>query len=218
MRASAWTNARSSPDATAGMPPTRSNAATVTARLAPAASVCRGHGSAGIRIKPVAAIRSSNLGQLAFQRIVGVEMCRNECRLGGIERHPSAHQIGARRQGQEVALDPILRDDGIGVRCQKYAVGTRQFSGGLPCQPARIAGVGGHLAKVWTRMCSGYGTHTDSAWATAEVLSIQLLASRRTASACLVCRASAQRQASIRSASSLAGIATTVGRSGLIHR
>ena len=52
----------------------------------------------------------------------------------------------------------------------------------------------------------------DSAWAIAVVPSKQLLTSNRTASACLVCRASAHRQDPIRSASSLAGGLTMVGR------
>ena len=142
MRASAWTNARSSPDADR-----RNAAGAIECRNSDGEAGPRRLGMAwpgirGIRIEP-----GSNLVlqfcQLALKRIVGVEMRWDKCCLGWIDRHPSAHQIGAGRQGQEVALDPIRRDDGIGVRCQKYAVVTRKFGSGCHCQPARIAGAGG---------------------------------------------------------------------------
>ena len=134
MRASAWTNARSSPDAN------RRNAAGAlecrngdgeagTGRLGMARPGIR-----GVRIKPGSKL-VLQFCQLAFKCIVGVEMRWDECCLGWIDRHPSAHQIGAGRQGQEVTLDPIRRDDGIGIRCQKDAVVTREFGGVCHCQP-----------------------------------------------------------------------------------
>ena len=133
-----------------------SNAETVTARLAPAASVWRGQGSAGS-----GSSRGSNLVlqfcQLAFKSIVGMEMRRDECCLGWIDRHPSAHQIGAGRQGQEVALDPIRRDDGIGIRCQKYAVGPA--SSAADCMASRRALPA--LAVEWPGRC-GSGRAADT--------------------------------------------------------
>ena len=103
-------------------------------------------GIRGVRIEPGSKL-VLQLCQLAFQCKVGVEMLWDECCLGWIDRHPSAHQISAGRQGQEVTLDPIRPDDSIGVRCQKYAVVTREFGGVCHGQPARIAGVGGHFGK-----------------------------------------------------------------------
>ncbi len=92
-----------------------------------------------IRITPCGKL-VQQFRQCAFERIVGMEMCRYKCCLGGIDRHPSAHQIGAGRQRPEIPLDPIGRDDGIGIRCQKHAVATRKLGSIFHGQPPCIAG------------------------------------------------------------------------------
>ena len=121
MRASARTNARSSPDGSAGMPPARRNAAGVTARLAPAASVWRGRGSAGSG-SSLSAIRSSSSinrhsSASSTWRWTGMSTASD-----GWSTDSPAHNIGTRGDRLEIALNPVRRRHGVGVRRQENAI------------------------------------------------------------------------------------------------
>ena len=80
--------------------------------------------------------------QLAFQRIVRMQMRRNQCCFGGIDHCPSTYEVGSRRQCQQVPLDPIMRDNRIGIGRQQNPAESREFSGALHGHPACVAGVG----------------------------------------------------------------------------
>ena len=161
MRASAWTNARSSPDAIAGMPPARSNAATVTARLAPAASVWRGQGSAGSGSSLAASwscnFVSSHSSASSAWRCAGISAAS----VGSTATRPHTRSAPAASDRRFRSIQSG-RDDGIGIRCQKYAVVTRKFGGVFHCQPARIAGVGGNRRECVDSNYSGYGRRSTT--------------------------------------------------------
>ena len=82
------------------------------------------------------------IGQLTFQGIVRMQMRWNERCFGGIDHCPSTHQVGSCRQRHQVTLDPIVRDNRIGIGRQQSPAGASELSGMLHDQPACVARVG----------------------------------------------------------------------------
>ena len=214
---SALTKARSSPTATGGMPPARSNAATVTARLAPGASVCRGHGSAGSGSSR-SAIRSRSSASLHSS-------ASSACRWGGMQ----AASAGSMAALPQTASAPAAMADKF--RSTQFLATTPSPSVvmRMPLRPAQptaccmtnrraspaFAAEGG---KLWHRVSIGYGSCGSRNRTMASVSSVQLFSKRTTVLGSLVCVARAKRHRPTRSASFLTGIATTMDGSRVAGR
>ena len=66
------------------------------------------------RIKPAGNL-IHQFRQLAFQRVIGVQMCRDQCSLGQIDLDTPANQLRAVRHCQKSPLDPVFRHNPVRV-------------------------------------------------------------------------------------------------------
>ena len=213
MRASAWTNARSSPDAIAGIPPARSNAATVTARLAPAASAWRGQGSTGSGSTPcsklVQQFCQSHSSASSAWRCDGISAAS----VGSTATRPHTRSAPA-ASDLEIPLDPIRRGrryrHPLSEACRRDPQVRRHIPlpAAVHCQRSlqspRMCGRGhadGYGRQIGQRIGQAQRSCRHSCWPAGTP--------HRLASSAVRAR---KDKPSIRSTSSLAGIATTVGR------
>jgi hypothetical protein len=115
-----------------------------------------------IRVEPIR-YAVEQLKQPAFQRIIGVQMSRDERRLRRRKYGPPAYQVGAPCDRFAIALDPVRRRHGVSIRGYKNAIGSHQPFGtrhGQPPRVPRIRVLGGkvtrfHMQLVGQCWCHG---------------------------------------------------------------
>lgn len=98
-------------------------------------------GIGGIRIEPIR-YAIEQLDQPAFQRIVGLEVGWDQRCLQRMEYDASAHNLGTRGNCLAIALDPIRRRHGVGVRCQENAIRPHPLFRQSHGQPTRLTCIG----------------------------------------------------------------------------
>jgi hypothetical protein len=98
-------------------------------------------GIRGIRIEPIRyAIEQRD--QPAFQHIIGLKVGRDERCLRRMEYDSPAYNLGTRGNRLAIALDPVRRRHGVGVRRQENAIRPHPLFRESHGQPTRLTCIG----------------------------------------------------------------------------
>jgi hypothetical protein len=128
-----------------------------------------GQGIGRIRIEPIRhAIEQLN--QPAFQRIIGMEVAGDERRLPGMKYGATAHSISTGGDRFAIALDPVWRHHGIGVRRQENTIRPNPLFRESHCHPTRLPSMSVphwevmafHMQSVGQRRCHSGGNRRRS--------------------------------------------------------